>query len=182
MKKFRVYVTYKPSVFDPQGDTITDAAKDLGYQTIQASHVGKFFDIEVDDTEGTAAQTVEELAEKLDLPDLSKTIRQYNVVAENGEDTEFEKPSNYLQSIEKGPFYAFELGVGAYCTMGGLRVNRKNQVLNEKGQPITGLYAAGSDASGVLVGDTYGVNVPGSEAGYCIYSGRVAADKIAENL
>ncbi len=45
MKKFRVYVTYKPSVFDPQGDTITDAAKDLGYQTIQAIHVGKFFDI-----------------------------------------------------------------------------------------------------------------------------------------
>ena len=32
MKKFRVYVTYKPSVFDPQGDTITEAAKDLGYQ------------------------------------------------------------------------------------------------------------------------------------------------------
>lgn len=63
-----------------------------------------------------------------------------------------------------------------------MRVNRKNQVLNEKGQPITGLYAAGSDASGVLVGDTYGVNVPGSEAGYCIYSGRVATDKIAENL
>lgn len=130
----------------------------------------------------TKANSIEELAEKLDLPDLSKTIRQYNVVAENGEDTEFEKPSNYLQSIEKGPFYAFELGVGAYCTMGGLRVNRKNQVLNEKGYIIKGLYAAGSDASGVLVGDTYGVNVPGSEAGYCIYSGRVAADKIAENL
>lgn len=130
----------------------------------------------------TKADSIEELAEKLDLPDLSKTIRQYNVAAENGEDTEFEKPSNYLQSIEKGPFYAFELGVGAYCTIGGLRVNRKNQVLNEKGRPITGLYAVGSDASGVLVGDTYGVNVPGSEAGYCIYSGRVAANKIAENL
>ncbi len=100
-----------------------------------------------------------------------------------GKDTEFEKTSNYLQTIEKGSFYAFELGVGAYCTMvGGLRVNKKNQVLNEKGRIIKGLYAGDSDASGVLIGDTYGVNVPGSEAGYCIYSGRVAIDKIAENL
>lgn len=64
--------------------------------------------------------------------------------------------------------------------MGGLRVNRKNQILNEKGHIIKGLYAASSDASGGLVGDTYGINVPGSGAGYCIYSGRVAADKISD--
>ena len=63
--------------------------------------------------------------------------------------------------------------------MGGLRVNRKNEVLDENGRQISGLYAVGSDASAVLVGDTYGVNVPGSEAGYCIYSGRTAVDNIA---
>lgn len=130
----------------------------------------------------TKADSIDELAEKLDLLDLKETIEKYNTSAANGEDSEFEKPSNYLQAIAKESFYAFELGVGAYCTMGGLRVNRANQVLDEKGRAIKGLYAAGSDASGVLVGDTYGVNVPGSEAGYCIYSGRVAVDKIAEKL
>lgn len=82
MKKFRVYVTYKPSVFDPQGDTITDAAKDLEYQTIQAIHVGKFFDIEVDDTEGTAAQTVEELAEKL-LVNFNLEVYRYEQLGED---------------------------------------------------------------------------------------------------
>lgn len=62
--------------------------------------------------------------------------------------------------------------------MGGLRVNRKNEVLNDQGRKIDNLYAIGSDASAVLVGDTYGVNVPQSEAGYCIYSGRVALKEI----
>lgn len=65
MKKFRVYVTYKPSVFDPQGDTITDAARDLGYKTVNEIHVGKFFDIEVDDSDGSALTVVNDLAEKL---------------------------------------------------------------------------------------------------------------------
>lgn len=124
----------------------------------------------------TKADTIQELAEKLNLDSLPETVNQYNAAAEKGEDEEFEKPNNYLRAVKKGPFYAFELGVGAYCTMGGLRVNRKNEVLDDSGHRIAGLYAIGSDASGVLVGDTYGVNVPGSEAGYCVYSGRVAID------
>lgn len=122
----------------------------------------------------TEAKSIKELSEKLNLPNLVKTISRYNSQVEKGTDDDFEKPNNYLHSIENGPFYAFELGVGAYCTMGGLRVNRTNAVLNNKGHEIPGLYAVGSDASGVLVGDTYGVNVPGSEAGYCVYSGRNA--------
>lgn len=55
----------------------------------------------------TKIDLIEELAEKLDLLDLSKTIRQYNVAVENGEDTEFEKPSNYLPSIKKDHFMSF---------------------------------------------------------------------------
>ncbi|WP_294605643.1 FAD-binding protein [uncultured Lactobacillus sp.] len=126
----------------------------------------------------TKADTVGDLAKKLDLPELEATIKLYNELVASGEDKDFEKPANYLYSVKKGPFYAFELGVGAYCTMGGLRVNRKNEVLNDQGRKIDNLYAIGSDASAVLVGDTYGVNVPGSEAGYCIYSGRVAVKEI----
>ena len=130
----------------------------------------------------TEANSIEELAKKLDLPELPATVKRYNEEVESGKDEDFEKPQNYLKSVKKGPFYAFELGVGAYCTMGGLRVNRKNEVLDGKGHKIPGLYAVGSDASAVLVGDTYGVNVPGSEAGYCIYSGRNAAENAQKYL
>lgn len=129
----------------------------------------------------TKADTIEELAKKLNLPNLSDTISHYNKLAESKNDTDFGKDNKYLFSLKQGPYYAFELGIGAYCTMGGLRVNRKNEVLDNNGRKISGLYAAGSDASAVLVGDTYGVNVPGSEAGYCIYSGRIAAQEIAKN-
>ena len=45
--------------------------------------------------------------------------------------------------------------------------------------PIEGLYAIGGDGSAVLYGDTYGVNIPGTHAGYCIFSGRNAIKAIA---
>ena len=39
----RVFVTLKPSVFDPQGKTIADALHSLGYTTIADVRQGKFF-------------------------------------------------------------------------------------------------------------------------------------------
>lgn len=122
------------------------------------------------------ADTIEELAEKTGLPkeQLTETIARYNGFAAKGEDEDFGKDANYLVAVEKGPFYAFKLNIGAFCTMGGLKVNVNNEVEDEKGKVIPGLYAAGNDASG-LTGDTYGPNMPGTCAGYAFYSGRNAA-------
>lgn len=127
----------------------------------------------------TKANSIEELAKKLNLPQLLSTVQRYNELAIKKYDSDFEKETKYLYPISKGPFYAFKLGIGAYCTMGGLKVDRQNRVLDSNGRPLSSLYAIGSDASAALVGDTYGVNVPGSEAGYCIYSGRKAIQSIA---
>ncbi|TSO25460.1 FAD-dependent oxidoreductase [Lactobacillus sp. LL6] len=126
----------------------------------------------------TKADTIYQLATKLNLPHLDETIKSYNKEANIGADEEFEKESKYLYPIEKPPYYAFELGVGAYSTLGGLRINEKCEVLDKDGRPIPGLFAIGADASGMIVGDTYGVNVPGTEAGFCIYSGRKAVQTI----
>lgn len=128
----------------------------------------------------TIASSVEELAEKLNLPKLVENIDHYNAIVERGEDADFFKDSKYLHKIGNGKVYAFELGVGSFCTLGGLRTNADNMVLDCNGYPIQGLYAIGSDGSSVLVGDTYGVNIPGSEAGYCVYSGRNAIKSISE--
>jgi len=46
--RVRVYVTLKPSVFDPQGKTVTDALHSLGYGGIGDVRQGKFFELEVD--------------------------------------------------------------------------------------------------------------------------------------
>ncbi len=45
--KARVFVTLKPSVFDPQGRTITDALQSMGYGTIGDVRQGKFFELQV---------------------------------------------------------------------------------------------------------------------------------------
>jgi phosphoribosylformylglycinamidine synthase len=45
--KARVYVSLKPTVLDPQGQTICSALNGLGHRTIAAVRQGKFFDITV---------------------------------------------------------------------------------------------------------------------------------------
>lgn len=129
------------------------------------------------------ADSIAELAEKMQVPveKLQKTVTQYNEFAQNGEDKEFGKDSAYLQPVTQGPFYAFKLNVGAFCTMGGLKVTPDNEVEAEDGQVIKGLYAAGNDASG-LTGDTYGPNMPGTCVGYAFYSGRNAATQAQKYL
>ena len=43
----RVFVSFKPTVLDPQGQTIRGALNGLGHSSIAAVRQGKFFDIEM---------------------------------------------------------------------------------------------------------------------------------------
>ena len=57
--KARVYVSIKPTVFDPQGQTIRSALVGLGHRQIAAVRQGKFFEISLaDDTEREAARVL----------------------------------------------------------------------------------------------------------------------------
>ncbi len=126
-----------------------------------------------------SADSITDLAELVGLPHLTETVTHYNQLCQNHEDSDLGKSTNYLYDLKEGPFYAIELAAGAFCTVGGLKVDRQNTVLDEQGQPIAGLYAVGNDAAGSLVGDTYGFNFPGTEAGYAVYSGRNSVDHVA---
>ena len=46
--KARVYVTFKQSVLDPQGQTIRAALNGLGHKGIEEVRQGKFFEITLD--------------------------------------------------------------------------------------------------------------------------------------
>ena len=62
----RVYVTLKPSVFDPQGRVVADALQTLGYDDVRDVRQGKFFEVELDAADrGTAEVRVAEMAAKL---------------------------------------------------------------------------------------------------------------------
>lgn len=63
----RVYVTLKPSVFDPQGRVVADALVSLGYDDVKDVRQGKFFEVELDGTDdrSTVQTRVAEMADKL---------------------------------------------------------------------------------------------------------------------
>ena len=46
--KARVYVSFKSTILDPQGQTIRSALTGLGYKSIADVRQGKFFEIAID--------------------------------------------------------------------------------------------------------------------------------------
>jgi phosphoribosylformylglycinamidine synthase subunit PurS len=64
--KARVFVTLKPSVFDPQGQTIADALHSMGYSGVGDVRQGKYFEIELDlPSKDHARLFASEVADKL---------------------------------------------------------------------------------------------------------------------
>jgi phosphoribosylformylglycinamidine synthase len=64
--KARVYVTLKKSVFDPQGKTIHDALRSMGYSSVADVRQGKFFEVALEGvTPEAGRQAVEEMAAKV---------------------------------------------------------------------------------------------------------------------
>ena len=62
----RVFVTLKPSVFDPQGKTVTDALHTLGYSAVKDVRQGKYFELEIDTRRADEARALaDEAAHKL---------------------------------------------------------------------------------------------------------------------
>ena len=62
----RVFVTLKPSVFDPQGSIVTEALHSLGYASVKDVRQGKYFELEIEaGTADEAKQLAGEAADKL---------------------------------------------------------------------------------------------------------------------
>ena len=62
--KARVYVSFKTSVLDPQGQTIQNALKKMQYKGVQDVRQGKYFVLDLDDSldAATAKEEVERIA------------------------------------------------------------------------------------------------------------------------
>ena len=62
----RVFVTLKPSVFDPQGTTVAEALHTLGYSAVKDVRQGKYFELDIDAaSEDEARRLATEAADKL---------------------------------------------------------------------------------------------------------------------
>jgi phosphoribosylformylglycinamidine synthase len=56
--KAKVFVTLKPSVFDPQGRTIAEALHSLGYDKVGDVRQGKYFELDLEVPNAAAAETL----------------------------------------------------------------------------------------------------------------------------
>lgn len=117
------------------------------------------------------ANTIEELSTKMEgvNPEgFVKTIKEYNAAVrqerpfnpnvKDGRSTEglAINKTNWANTIEDGPFEAFQVTCGITFTFGGLRISEEGQVMDTSGNAIPGLYAAGE-----LVGGIFYFNYPG---------------------
>lgn len=112
------------------------------------------------------ANSLAELAEKIGIPahNLEATVARWNEHCENGVDPDFHRGTTHFENltggggsveenlgkIEKGPFYAIPVHLGALGTNGGPRINEQGQVISLRGEVIDGLYAAGNAAMSIL--------------------------------
>ena len=62
----KVYVTLKPTVNDPQGQTVLATLRNLGFASARDVRVGKFLELRIDELDRSRAQDlVNEICEKL---------------------------------------------------------------------------------------------------------------------
>ena len=138
---------------------------------------GDKLDAAIEDGTIITADTIEELAEKIEVDPrgLARTIAAWNEDREEGNDDPFGRIEG-LDVIE-APFYAYRNTPFNLGALGGLKITRSCEVVKADGSIIPGLYAAGLTAGG-WVGPYY----PGSGTaiiGTC-YFGRTAGKAAAE--
>lgn len=62
----KVYVQYRPTVSDPQGQTILGGLHQLGFDSVQSVRAGKYMEITLDaDSEDAAGEQVRDMCDKL---------------------------------------------------------------------------------------------------------------------
>jgi|TARA_B100001029_G_scaffold111745_1_gene92239 phosphoribosylformylglycinamidine synthase PurS subunit len=76
--KIKVIVTLKEGVLDPQGKAIQQTLNGMGFSSVNQVRQGKYFDVEVDDSDETKAkEKVEDMCKKL-LANL--VIEDYKII------------------------------------------------------------------------------------------------------
>lgn len=126
------------------------------------------------------ADTLDELASRMKVPAdaLKKTVARYNELVKKGVDEDFGKRKELLFPIEKPPFYGGLMKSALLATTSGLRVNTKLEVLDERDEPLGGLYAVGN-VQGDMFAVDYPTVFPGLSHGRCVTFGRLVGLHLA---
>lgn len=169
------------------GKEILKQPNHIAYQLFDAK-VRPILRKEYDLEEATVIQadTLEELATKLDVnvENFLKTIEEYNAAVgdrefnpsvKDGKATTGITPAktNWAQTIDQAPFYVYPVTCGITFSFSGVKANTNTEVLNEQGEVIPGLFAAGE-----MIGEIFYENYPGGSG---LMSGAVFGKIAGEN-
>ena len=122
--------------------------------------------------------TYEELAKAMGVDETTfvSTMNTWNQAVEAKSDAEFNRTS-FANPLTAAPYYAIKITPAVHHTMGGIVINPKAEVLNEKGEVISGLFAAGEVTGGVHGANRLGGN---AVADFTVF-GRIAGQSAADN-
>lgn len=79
----------------------------------------------------------------LDGTVVEETVSQFNTYVEAGEDPDFGRDMSKASQVKTAPFVTVAMAAYAQNTMGGVVINDHGEVVDEAGEAIPGLYAAG---------------------------------------
>jgi len=141
------------------------------------------------------ADTFEELADYAGFKGESKqnflnTVKHYNELCKAGRDDDFGKDPQLLRALDTPPYYYSgpkqdsqpprHSRIGSMmCTVGGLMTDEFQNVLNQKKDPIPGLYATGN-CCGRRFGLQYSTPIAGVSIGIAMTLGREVGKIVAK--
>ncbi len=167
------------------GRLVAQQPGQVGYSIIDQKAVGRFMPPVFS---GTSANTLDELARKLGLPEATfvKTVQDYNAACQPGtfDHTALDDcatagltpaKTHWARPIDRAPFHAYPLKPGITFTYLGLKVNAQAAV-HFGGQPSANLFVAGEMMAGNVLGKGYTAGV-GMSIGTAF--GRIAGTQAA---
>lgn len=124
--------------------------------------------------------TYEELGKAMgvDAAAFAETMEKWNGYVEAKNDPDFGRTS-FANPLNTAPYYAVKVTAGVHHTMGGLKINVNTEVLNEKGEVIPGLFAAGEVTGGVHGANRLGGNAVADFTVFGRIAGAAASDYAA---
>ena len=124
--------------------------------------------------------TYEELGKAMGVDEaaLAETMNNWNGYVEAKSDPDFGRTS-FANPLNTAPYYAIKVTAGVHHTMGGLKINSNTEVLNENGEVIPGLFAAGEVTGGVHGANRLGGNAVADFTVFGRIAGAAASDYAA---
>lgn len=131
------------------------------------------------------ADTIEECAEGHDLPAdaVAAEVEKFNGYVDDGEDPDFGRHietegEQATKKVDEAPFWIMSMKEYGQHTMGGVCIDPTGHVVDDSGNPIEGLFAAGE-----IVGNLDGAQRRhGDNFAQLLYYGTLCGETVAENI